>query len=93
MKCGKNGKIDDRVQTMVFMGYAENHAIDCNRMWNTVSCKVTDSHDDTWLDHMNHQDNIMADIDMLQEIQISACEISKDTTLLSYCLDNILMIS
>ncbi len=80
MKCGKNGKTGDwGMCSMVFVGNAENHSIDCYRMWNTKSCKFTESHDETWLCYMNYQDNIMMEMVKLPERLMSVFENSKDT--------------
>ena len=43
------GKLEDRGKTCVFVGYAENHAGDVYRMFNTKTRKVSMSRDITWL--------------------------------------------
>jgi len=43
VKNGKDGKVGDREITMVFVGYADEHAGNCYRMYNPVTSRVSDA--------------------------------------------------
>jgi hypothetical protein len=66
---------------MVFVGYAENHAADCYRMWYPNTRKVTESRDVIWLHRMYYQDIIGNDIAILPDIRITVPELSNEDTM------------
>ena len=41
VKNGKDGKVGDRGITMLFVGYADEHAGNCYRMYNPVTSRVS----------------------------------------------------
>ena len=48
----KDGKVDNRGITMVFMGYADEHAGNCYRMYNPVTSRVNVTQCIIWLRSM-----------------------------------------
>ena len=52
VKIGKNGKINDRGVTMMFLGYANNHSGNCYRMYNPFTKKIVETRDIIWLNRM-----------------------------------------
>ena len=46
---GKDGKVGNRGITMVFVGYADEHAGNCYRMYNLVTSRVNVTQDIIWL--------------------------------------------
>ena len=52
VKNGKDGKVGDRGITMVFVGYADEHAGNCYRMYNPVTSQVNVTRDVIWLGRM-----------------------------------------
>ena len=67
---GKNGKLGDRGQPMVFVGYAENHSWDCCRMWNPKTNKITETRDVIWLHRMYYQADFNDETAMLPEVRM-----------------------
>ena len=52
VKNGKDGKVGNRGITMVFVGYADEHAGNCYRMYNLVTSRVSVTRDIIWLGRM-----------------------------------------
>jgi hypothetical protein len=52
IKTGKDGKIGDRRVTGMFMGYVSNHEVNCCKMWNPNTKKVSKTHDMVFLKRM-----------------------------------------
>jgi hypothetical protein len=53
---GKAKKLDEKSTKMVFMGYADDHAGDVYRMYNTVTGSIVATRDITWADWHGGQD-------------------------------------
>jgi hypothetical protein len=53
---GKTKKLDEKSTKMVFMGYADDHAGDVYRMYNTVTGTIIATRDVTWADWHGGQD-------------------------------------
>ncbi len=49
IKNGKDGKVGDRGITMVFVGYADEHAGNCYRMYNPMTSRVSVTGDVVWV--------------------------------------------
>jgi len=49
VKNGKDGKVGDRGITMVFVGYADEHAGNCYRMYNPVTSRVNVMREVMWI--------------------------------------------
>jgi len=52
VKVGKHGKVGNRGEPMVFVGYADDHQDDCYRMWNPTTGRVVETRDIIWLCRM-----------------------------------------
>jgi hypothetical protein len=52
VKNGKDGKVGERGITMLFVGYADEHAGNCYRMYNPVTSQVSVMQDVIWSGHM-----------------------------------------
>jgi len=52
VKNGKDGKVGDRGITMVFVGYADEHAGNCYRMYNPMTSRVSVTRDIIWSGRM-----------------------------------------
>jgi len=52
VKNGKDGKVGDRGITMVFVGYADERAGNCYRMYNPVTSRVSVTRDVLWVGRM-----------------------------------------
>ncbi len=52
VKNGKDGKVGDRGITMLFVGYADEHAGNCYRMYNPVTSQVSVTRDVIWSGRM-----------------------------------------
>ena len=67
---GKDGKLGDRGQPMVFVGYSDNHSYDCYRMWNPKTSKITETRDVIWLHRMYYQVDLDDETAMVPEIHM-----------------------
>jgi hypothetical protein len=52
VKDKKDGKVGNRVITMLFVGYMDGHAGNCYRMYNPVTSRVWESRDIIWCGQM-----------------------------------------
>jgi hypothetical protein len=71
VKRGKGSKLQDIGVPMMFVGYAENHAHDCCRMWNPATKQITETRDVIWLHRMYYQNDITHDIGAMPAIRFS----------------------
>ena len=58
VKIGKKGKVRNRGVTMMYMGHADGHTGDVNRMWNQNTDKCSETIDVIWLNCMYFEETV-----------------------------------
>ena len=74
VKWGKNGKLGDRGITMMFVGYANNHARDVYRMLNPSTWRITQTRDIIWLNRMFSVTPIIATNTSISKVTVPLVE-------------------
>ena len=83
VKRGKNGKLGDRGVVMIHVGYADDHASDCHRMFNPATGKVSETRDVIRLYRWFYQDEINGEAALLPEIRVDYPELSIEDPLIA----------